>query len=230
MKFIKRISKNIFGQKLLGYLVFIITSFTYKSISWKQLKKTKGYHYSKKEPIIFCTWHNRLYCGPYLLPTKKLVINALQSSHSDGMMTDILFKLINMKIIYGSSKRKGVSAFIQMIKAIKNGESVAITPDGPRGPKEIVKDGIIKLAQTTGAPIVPLFWKVKNHKILNSWDNFIIPYPFSIGVYVFGKPIYVKGKITDKKLFQIKTLIQNEFENLTKEVENYNFNVKKIIK
>ena len=230
MKFIKRISKNIFGQKLLGYLVFIITSFTYKSISWKQLKKTKGYHYSKKEPIIFCTWHNRLYCGPYLLPTKKLVINALQSSHSDGMMTDILFKLINMKIIYGSSKRKGVSAFIQMIKAIKNGESVAITPDGPKGPKEIVKDGIIKLAQTTGAPIVPLFWKVKNHKILNSWDNFIIPYPFSIGVYVFGKPIYVKEKITDKKLFQIKTLIQNEFENLTKEVENYNFNLKKIIK
>ena len=77
------------------------------------------------------------------------------------MMTDILFKLINMKIIYGSSK-KGVSAFIKMIKAIENGESIAITPDGPKGPKEIVKDGIIKLAQTTGAPIVPYFGKLKS--------------------------------------------------------------------
>ena len=226
MKFIKRISKNKFGQKFLGFLVFVVTNFTYRSISWKELKKPNSYHYKKKEPVIFCTWHNRLYCGPYLLPTDKLVINALQSSHSDGMMTDILFKLINMKIIYGSSKKKGVSAFIKMIKAIENGESIAITPDGPKGPKEIVKDGIIKLAQTTGAPIVPLFWKVKNHKLLNSWDNFIIPFPFSKGVYIFGEPIHVKRKVTAKKLFQIKNSIQNEFDKLTKEVENYNFSKK----
>ncbi len=224
MKFIKRISKNRFGQKFLGYLVFIITSFTYKSISWKLLKNSNSYYFKKKESIIFCTWHNRLYCGPYLLPTDKLVINALQSSHSDGMMTDVLFKLINMKIIYGSSKKKGVSAFIKMIRAIENGESLAITPDGPKGPREIVKDGIIKLAQNTGAPIVPLFWKVKNHKILNSWDNFIIPFPFSKGVYIFGKPIHVRRKVTEKKLFEIKNLIQYEFDRLTKEVDNYNFN------
>ena len=224
MKFIKRISKNRFGQKFLGYLVFIITSFTFKSISWKSLKNSNSYYFKKKEAIIFCTWHNRLYCGPYLLPKDKLVINALQSSHSDGMMTDVLFKLIKMKIIYGSSKKKGVSAFIKMTKAIKNGESLAITPDGPKGPREIVKDGIIKLAQNTGAPIVPLFWKVKNHKILNSWDNFIIPFPFSKGVYIFGKPIHVRRKVTEKKLFEIKNLIQDEFDRLTKEVENYNFN------
>ena len=224
MKFIKRISKNRFGQKFLGYLVFIITSFTFKSISWKSLKNSNSDHFKKKEAIIFCTWHNRLYCGPYLLPKDKLVINALQSFHSDGMMTDVLFKLIKMKIIYGSSKKKGVSAFIKMTKAIKNGESLAITPDGPKGPREIVKDGIIKLAQNTGAPIVPLFWKVKNHKILNSWDNFIIPFPFSKGVYIFGKPIHVKRKVTEKKLFEIKNVIQDEFDRLTKEVENYNFN------
>ncbi len=226
MKFIKRISKNRFGQKFLGFFVFIISNFTFKSISWKLLKNQNCYYFKKKESIIFCTWHNRLYCGPYLLPTDKLVINALQSSHSDGMMTDILFRLINMKIIYGSSKKKGASAFIKMIRAIENGESLAITPDGPKGPKEIVKDGIIKLAQTTGAPIVPLFWKVKNHKILNSWDNFIIPFPFSKGVYIFGEPIHVERKVSKKKLFEIKNFIQSEFDRLTNKVENYNFNKK----
>ena len=112
-----------------------------------------------------------------------------------------------------------------MIKAIENGESIAITPDGPKGPKEIVKDGIIKLAQTTGAPIVPLFWKVKNHKLLNSWDNFIIPFPFSKGVYILVSPFMLKESYS-KKLFQIKNSIQNEFDKLTKEVENYNFNKK----
>ena len=89
------------------------------------------------------------------------------------MMTDILFKLIKMKIIYGSSK-KGMSAFLKMVKCIKNGESIAITPDGPKGPKEKIKDGLIKLAQTTGTPIVPIIWYTKKNKLLKSWDNFII--------------------------------------------------------
>ena len=223
MKFIKRISKNKIGQKLLGYLVFLITSLTYKSISWTTLNKKNKYKYNKNEPIIFCTWHNRLYCGPYLLPTKELVINALQSSHSDGMMTDVLFKLIDMKIIYVSSKQKGASAFIKMIKSIEKGESIAITPDGPKGPKEIIKEGIIKLAQTTGAPIVPLFWRVKKFKLLNSWDNFIIPYPFSKGVYIFGEPIHIERKISKKKYIELKKSIQNKINKLTKELEEYNF-------
>ncbi len=223
MKLIKKISKNKLGQKLLGYVVFIITNFTYKTISWKSLNKN-DHSYSKKEPIIFCTWHNRLYFGPYLLPHKKLIINALQSSHSDGMMTDILFKLINMKIIYSSSKKKGYVAFMKMIKAIKKGESIAITPDGPKGPKEVVKDGIIKLAQTTGAPIIPIFWHVKKYKILDSWDNFIVPYPFSKGVYAFGNPIYVKKNISEKQFFEIKNSIQQEFDKLTIQINKYKFN------
>ena len=94
MKFLKKISKNKFGQKLLGYLVYIVTRLTHMSISWKCLDlKTKNYIFSTNKSFIFCTWHNRLYCGPYFLPN-HLTINALQSLHSDGMMTDILFKLI----------------------------------------------------------------------------------------------------------------------------------------
>ena len=61
---------------------------------------------------------------------------------------------------------------------------------------------------------------------MNSWDNFIIPFPFSKGVYIFGEPIHVKRKVTEKKLFKIKTSIQNEFDKLTKEVENFNFDKK----
>ena len=55
MKFIKRISKNKFGQKFLGFLVFIITNFTYKSISWKELKKPNSYYYKKKENLVKVT-------------------------------------------------------------------------------------------------------------------------------------------------------------------------------
>ena len=100
-----------------------------------------------------------------------------------------------------------------MIKAIENGESIAITPDGPKGPKEIVKDGIIKLAQTTGAPIVPLFWKVKNHKLLNSWDNFIIPFPFSKGVYIFGEPIH-QSEYSALSVEDLRDLVKTRIQDL----------------
>ena len=111
MKFIKKISKNKIGQKLLGYFVYFITKTTFKSVNWKCLDlNTKNDIFSKNNSFIFCTWHNRLYCGPYFLP-KHLTINALQSMHSDGMMTDVLLRLIEMKIIYGSSKKKRDECF-----------------------------------------------------------------------------------------------------------------------
>ena len=84
------------------------------------------------------------------------------------MITSIAFKYLEMNVILGSSMKGGMQAFRKMIKCIQNGESIAITPDGPKGPKETVKEGIIKLAQITGIPIVPLVWSTKKFKLINS--------------------------------------------------------------
>ena len=109
-----------------------------------------------------------------------------------------------------------MQAFRQMVKCIQLGESVAITPDGPKGPKEKVKDGIIKLAQITNSPIIPLVWSTKKFKIINSWDNFVIPMPFSKGVYSFGKPIYIKKKINENELAMFKQKLELELKRLTR--------------
>ena len=76
---------------------------------------------------------------------RNRIINALQSSHSDGMVTSIAFKHLGMNVILGSSKKGGMQAFRKMVKCIQLGESVAITPDGPKGPKEKVKEGILNV-------------------------------------------------------------------------------------
>ena len=125
-----------------------------------------------------------------------------------------------MNVILGSSKKGGMQAFRKMVKCIKSGESVAITPDGPKGPKEKVKEGIIKLAQITETSIIPLVWTTNKFKLINSWDNFVIPYPFSKGVYSFGKPIYVKKQINEYELETARQNLENEIKRLTKEVEN----------
>ena len=223
MRILKRFSKTKYGQKSIGFLFYLITKFICFSIRWKCYDEDqKSKIINNKDQYIFCCWHNRLFLGPHLLPRNR-IINALQSSHSDGMITSIAFKYLGMNVILGSSMKGGMQAFRKMVKCIKNGESIAITPDGPKGPKETVKEGVIKLAQITGIPIVPLVWSTKKFKLIDSWDNFVIPFPFSKGIYTFGKPIYVDKKISENNFEIVRLEVESEIKRLTKLV-NYKCN------
>ena len=156
MRIIKRFSKTNIGQKLIGFLFYSITSLISRSIKWEYLvENEKSNIFKSDKKYIFCCWHNRLFLGPHLLPRNR-IINALQSSHSDGMVTSVAFKYLGMNVILGSSKKGGMQAFRKMVKCIQLGESIAITPDGPKGPKEKVKEGIIKLAQIGGAKVIAI--------------------------------------------------------------------------
>ena len=215
MKLIKRINKSSVGQKVLGFIIFIITKFIFTSIKWECLDlDNKNLIFKNKKPYIFCCWHNKLFLGPHFLP-KNLTHNVLISGHSDALVTVILLKLLKLNIIFGSSMKGGTNAFLKMVKSIRKGESVSITPDGPRGPREKVKEGIIKLAQVTGAPIIPLVWYTEKYKKLNSWDQFIIPYPFSKGSYLFGKAIFIERKLSEQQLKVEKQKVENVLKNLT---------------
>ena len=223
MRIIKRFSKTSFGQKFIGFLFYLITKISFLSIRWKYFNEDqKSNIFNVDNQYIFCCWHNRLFLGPHLLPRNR-IINALQSSHSDGMITSIAFKYLGMNVILGSSMKGGMQAFRKMVKCIQNGESIAITPDGPKGPKETVKEGVIKLAQITGIPIVPLAWSTKKFKLIDSWDNFVIPFPFSKGIYTFGKPIYVDKKISENNFEILRLEVESEIKRLTKLV-NYKCN------
>ena len=215
MRIIKRFSKTNFGQKFIGFLFYFITSFVYRSIRWTYIiESQKSDIFNINKGVIFCCWHNRLFLGPHILP-KNRKINALQSSHSDGMVTSTVFNFLGMNVILGSSNKGGIQAFRKMVKCIQLGESIAITPDGPKGPNEKVKDGIIKLAQITNSPIIPLVWSTKKFKIISSWDRFIIPMPFSKGVYSYGEPIYVKKRTSDNEFEIYRLKLENEIKRLT---------------
>ena len=220
MRVLKRFSKTNTGQKLIGFIFYYITKLISRSIRWEYFEQSKKSNiYNNKHKYIFCCWHNRLFLGPHLLPRNR-VINALQSSHSDGMITSLAFQYLGMNVILGSSKKGGMQAFRKMVKRLQLGESIAITPDGPKGPKEKVKEGVIKLAQMTDTPIIPLVWATKKFKIINSWDNFVLPYPFSKGMYSFGKPIYIEKKINISKFELERKNLENEIKRLTKILES----------
>ena len=93
--------------------------------------------------------------------------------------------------VRGSSSKGGIKAFLQLIKVLREGGSVALTPDGPRGPRYKLQSGAISLARKTGVPLVPVHTQATRQWLLNSWDKHQIPKPFSTIVIRIAEPFYV---------------------------------------
>jgi lysophospholipid acyltransferase (LPLAT)-like uncharacterized protein len=121
--------------------------------------------------------------------------------------------------ILGSTTRKGFSGFKQMVKA--HGSDIAIVPDGPRGPRHQVQIGVIELAKLTGRAVVPLTFSASRRKIFKTWDHFLLPYPFSKGVFIWGEPIVVDPNGDRAHLEERRTLLEKRLNELTERADHY---------
>jgi lysophospholipid acyltransferase (LPLAT)-like uncharacterized protein len=145
----------------------------------------------------------------------------LVSPHRDGLIVGRALKRFGFNPIFGSSSRGGASAIKEMVKAIQNGSDMGIVPDGPRGPRHRLQLGVIELARRTGNPILPLAFSASKKKIFKTWDRFLLPYPFSKGVFVWGEPIYVESDL-DRNAFEEKRLfVEKRLNEITEEADHY---------
>jgi lysophospholipid acyltransferase (LPLAT)-like uncharacterized protein len=130
---------------------------------------------------IWAMWHNRVLLFPYVI--RRFVPgtwgSSLISASRDGGLLASFVKRFGYDAARGSSSRRGASAILELADVLKKGGAVAITPDGPRGPRYVLGGGIILLAQQTDVPIYPLDLEFSSYWRLKSWDGFIIPKPFS---------------------------------------------------
>lgn len=155
---------------------------------------------------IFCFWHNQFFVMPYyyIKILGRHPISILTSLSRDGEYISHLLQRFGFSTIRGSSSYAGDIALRMLIREIEKGNDVAVTPDGPRGPRHIVQPGIITLASLTECPIVPVGYKINNKKILHTWDRFIIPYPFTKGAFTIANPIYAPRDISDLEKEEIR--------------------------
>lgn len=170
------------------------------------------------KPAIFVMWHNRLFLIPYLfwkywniLQRGKVAV--MVSASKDGGYLVRVLERFNLICVRGSSSRRGNAALLEITRLVQDGADAGITPDGPRGPKYKVADGVISLAQLTCAPIVPISY-VLSHKIeLNSWDGFMIPLPFSRATLRVGAPVTVATTADDEerehKRLELETILKS---------------------
>ncbi|MDP8242914.1 MAG: lysophospholipid acyltransferase family protein [Candidatus Hinthialibacter antarcticus] len=178
-----------------------------------------GRPFTKKQiredgPFIFCFWHSCQIFPLYYYKNTK--ISTLVSQSRDGEFIAQTMYRFGFHASRGSSSNRGVGGLRDLLHHLKDGKCAAITPDGPRGPREVAHAGIVQLAHLAKIPILPVAWSssrcIRFHK---SWDKFIAPLPFGKIRQVVGNPIEVPAD-ADKTVMEAKRLeVQNELRRIT---------------
>jgi lysophospholipid acyltransferase (LPLAT)-like uncharacterized protein len=145
---------------------------------------------ARKEPIIFTFWHGRML--PLLWHHRRQGVAILVSEHGDGEIIARIAEGLGYQTVRGSSTRGSERALLRLIRAVRAGSEVAITPDGPRGPAESFAPGALIVAQRSGAPIAPVACGSRHAWRLKSWDRFMLPRPFARVVVAYGDPVYLR--------------------------------------
>ena len=172
-------------DKLIVWSVTLVIRFLRASVRWTYIGSAIR---PENTPCIISSWHARLLLTPLLLGKWQgpLII----SDHRDGELISAVFASFGLEASRGSSSTGGAKALLKVIRMAKEGYSPGITPDGPRGPAQVVKDGVAQIAIKSGLPIVPVCYASNHYWRLSSWDKFYIPKPFSKGIVVIGEPLF----------------------------------------
>lgn len=167
-------------------------------------------------PFIAAFWHNRL--GLIAAGwTRGKPMAMVHSSHGDGRMLGAALSDFIARPIEGSTRRNPMAALRGMLRALDDGLPVAVTPDGPRGPRMRCQLGVIEAARRSGVPVIPVACSSRPRLQARSWDRFQIPLPFTRGVFLVGTPIHVSDDIGERERF--RQTVEDTLNRMTDEAD-----------
>ncbi|MFK5882547.1 MAG: lysophospholipid acyltransferase family protein [Sulfurospirillum sp.] len=180
-------------QKIAPKIIYLIANILY--LTCKKKFHTKIAPKDLNKPTVIAFWHGELLSvlKGYLFFVGNPNIDSIVSEHSDGEIIAKTVSLFGGGTIRGSSTRGGIKVLKQSFKALQKGRNIAITPDGPKGPRHSVADGIVLISQKKMVPIVTFNCKPTSYWQFKSWDRFIIPKPFSTLDFYIGEPFLLDG-------------------------------------
>ena len=168
---------------LLGYLFIRLLHATLR------VRHVRAGNVDDAPQYILAFWHE---CVLMSLHSRwRNPITALISRSKDGEIVAGVVHLYGAETARGSSNKGGEVALREVLRDVRAGRNIVVTPDGPKGPHRVVKEGIVYIAQVSGLPVVPFYFTARNKKRLRSWDGQILPRPFSKALYLYGPPIQV---------------------------------------
>lgn len=170
-------------------------------------------YYAGGRGMIFAFWHSRQLMMPLAYRGRR--IHVLISRHRDGEIIARLIGRFGFHSVRGSTTRGGMTALRSLIRAGEEGGDLCVTPDGPKGPAQVAKPGVVHLAKATGLPIVPVTFGCSKKKLCASWDRFLIPLPFSRGLFLWGQPILVSPDASDSEVEAKRRELEAALNELT---------------
>jgi len=173
---------------LLPHAIRWIILFFERTVRWRVVGTLPDL--DEGRPCIYAFWHARLLMMPKLFRNRQWHGYMLISEHRDGGFIADTMTLFGLPTVRGSTTRGGARALRKMLRAVRvERRSLGITPDGPKGPAEVMQMGTVQLAKMSGLPVVALCYASKRHWRVNSWDRFYIPKPFTRGVFIISEPL-----------------------------------------
>lgn len=209
----KKLSEKIVINLITGAFASYILPMD-RSLKWENI-----YYSDYRGPAIFAMWHGNQYVNLSIPRKERFKHNILVSPSNDGDTIANVCKMLGFSLIRGSVKRRGAEAAREIITALESGQSVSYTIDGPKGPIHKVKPGIIRIAQMSGMPIIPLQGGINTCYEINSWDKYHVPYFFAKGVATYGEPIFVPKDVTDEQIKEFQAEIEEKLFNLNEKAQ-----------
>lgn len=170
--------------------------------------------------FILAFWHSRILLVSFLYQGWGGLI--LVSRSKDGEFIARVVERQGHTTVRGSTTRGGRQALVQMIRRLKTETRPGvIIPDGPQGPRFQVQPGIIALAKKTGLPIIPVTYSARRAKIFDSWDRFMLPYPFTDCRVVYGTPVCVASGCDRNAEERSRSFLEHELRRITRAADRY---------
>ncbi len=201
----------------LGYWVIRVIGSTlrWEVRGWQKLEEV---YRSGKRPIL-TFWHGRTFLASYYFRHRGIVV--MISQNRDGEYIARVIRRFGYGVARGSSTRGSVRATVEIVRALKGNRDVGLAIDGPRGPRYVAKPGAAYVALKTGNPVVPFCISAERKWVMRSWDQFIIPKPFSRALVLIGDPIYVRADATEEEMRNAEEQIQHSLDYLRDRGDSY---------
>lgn len=226
----KSILGNPLVQFLIGRLIGGYMLFVGVTTRWTKVNRSAVEPYWRTDggKLIGCIWHGRfslihkMWSFAPGVPKAKMLI----SQSREGGIVAHTSRTVGAEVIRGSAAKGrqakgGVEAMRAMARHIENGGVIAMTPDGPRGPRMRVKKGPIQLAKLAGAPLLAVTWATSNRIVFNkSWDHFVLPLPFGRGALIWGDPIAPPSPdASDAEIEAVRLQLEAEMNRIAAEAD-----------
>lgn len=209
------------AQRLAAWLVFALSRAVTLTLRYRWEDRSGFFERPPAGQAIYAVWHNRLalcleaYFGYARRRNRTAGLAALVSASRDGALLAAILERFGVQPVRGSSSRRGGQALVELVSWAERGYDLAITPDGPRGPRYVVQEGVIALAQLTGLPIIPAGYRLNWKLRLKSWDGFLVPLPFARCEFVIGRPVFVPRDADETRREQLRHRLEEELQAIS---------------